>query len=178
MLNFNVTFSPTVVVALSGPGLLPFSAPNLDHFCLSATAWSTMDFCNVRLILRMTWQIASESSWLEKNVTNTLTFFPSSLIVYFMVVRIPFSSTYSSFFGNSEEGIRDGIKWGVLLTVFNIICPWSFRYSEYKLGRIHWKSTIQRHTRMSFHQINFQKGISLYLSLFAAFHRGMLHNLK
>ena len=37
-LSFKVTFSPTVVVARSGPGLLPFSCPNFAHFCLSATA--------------------------------------------------------------------------------------------------------------------------------------------
>lgn len=50
-----------------------------------------------------------------------------------------------------------GVYWLVLLTVLNIICPWSLRYSENKLGRIHQKSTIQdKHTRMSFYQINFQ----------------------
>jgi len=37
-LNFNVTFSEMVVVALSGPAGLPFSTPNFAHFALSATA--------------------------------------------------------------------------------------------------------------------------------------------
>lgn len=35
--SFNATFSPTVVVALSGPGFLPFSAPNLGQLLRSAT---------------------------------------------------------------------------------------------------------------------------------------------
>lgn len=49
-LSLSCTFSAIVVVALSGPGLLPFSEPNFAHFCLSATAWSTTDFCSVRFI--------------------------------------------------------------------------------------------------------------------------------
>ena len=78
-LSFNVTFSAMVVVALSGPAGWPFSAPNFNHFCLSATAWSTTDFCSVRFVRRV-----------------TLTFFPSSFRIYSTVVRIPFSSTESS----------------------------------------------------------------------------------
>ena len=53
--SFRKTVSPTVVVALSGPGLLPFSSPNLAHVFLSATACSTSDFWRVRLIFLVIW---------------------------------------------------------------------------------------------------------------------------
>jgi hypothetical protein len=53
--SFRKTVSPTVVVALSGPGLLPFSSPNFAHVFRSATACSTSDFCRVRLILLVIW---------------------------------------------------------------------------------------------------------------------------
>lgn len=50
-LSFKTTFSPTVVVDRSGPGLFPRSWPNFDQFFLSATACWTIAFCIVRRIL-------------------------------------------------------------------------------------------------------------------------------
>lgn len=52
-LNLSTTFSPTVVVARSGPSLFPLSLPNFAHFLRSATVCSTTDFWSVRLILRV-----------------------------------------------------------------------------------------------------------------------------
>ena len=54
-LNLRATLSPTVVVALSGPGLFPRSWPNFDQVLRSATVWSTTSFFKVRLILRVIW---------------------------------------------------------------------------------------------------------------------------
>jgi hypothetical protein len=73
-----VSSSPTVVVARSGPGLLPvvgvilplpnearyvenvpFSLPNFVHCFLSATAWSTSDFCSVRLVFLVIFRYAT-----------------------------------------------------------------------------------------------------------------------
>ena len=64
-LSFSETFSPTVVVARSGPGLFPFSCPNFAHVFRSATEWSTTAFCNTRLIFRVIYTISSErrGSW-------------------------------------------------------------------------------------------------------------------
>ncbi len=91
--SFRKTVSPTVVVALSGPGLLPFSSPNLAHVFRSATACSTNDFCRVRLILLV---ISSDYKNRQRaeaeRPRRTLTFLPSSLTVYSTIVRIPFSS--------------------------------------------------------------------------------------
>jgi hypothetical protein len=60
-LIFSATFSPTVVVARSGPLALPFSAPNLSHLRRSATVWSTTDFCSTRLVRRVIYPTPSHS---------------------------------------------------------------------------------------------------------------------
>jgi hypothetical protein len=59
---------------------------------------------------------------------RTLTFFPSSFKVYSMVVLIPFSSTNSSFFGNSmacrsDAIIRAAIRQLKHTKVVDVVCP-------------------------------------------------------
>jgi len=48
-----VISSPTCVVLRSGPGLLPFSAPNLGHALRAATAGATASFLRTVRILRV-----------------------------------------------------------------------------------------------------------------------------
>jgi hypothetical protein len=101
---FSATFSPMVVVTLSGPPPCPSPSrtwPTLGtprHDALLQRPFASTR--NLRIYFNIIICI-KETEGENKGLAQTLTFFPSSFAVYSIVVRIPLLSTKSSFFGVS-----------------------------------------------------------------------------
>lgn len=73
--SFSDTFSPTVVVALSGPGLEPFSAPNFAQAFRSATLWFTNVRFSTRRILLVIYSKYEMNWWYDNRIKAYLDLF-------------------------------------------------------------------------------------------------------